>query len=227
MIRFMVVSVLIGLLVLVLALPATRPPAHFLAVMRAEHGALETVWGADTADTILQRALAWQGYAAEVAPVPRAADAPGASGQPGSAASTSAATSATNSATNQAAARELAAVSRRLFDNTYFRSVEALMLLAAFRLAALLQWLPWLAALGIAVLVDGLTVRRIRATQLRSHDPERFAVFAGSGVLGVCLLLLAAVAPVQLPPLAAAWALAGITMLVGLAVGEFHRRATA
>ncbi len=120
----------------------------------------------------------------------------------------------------------MAAVSRRLFDTAYFRSVEALMLLAAFRLAALLHWLPWLAALGVAVLVDGLTVRWIRATQLRSHDPERFAVYAGSGVLGMCLVLLAAVAPVQLPPLAA-WALVGITALVGLAVEEFHRRAAA
>jgi len=45
--------------------------------------------------------------------------------------------------------------------------------------------------------------------------------------LGACLSLLAAVAPVQLPLLAAAWALVGITVLVGLAVGEFHRRAAA
>jgi len=223
MIRFMVVSVLVGLLVLVLALPATRPPAQFLAVMRAEHEAMAGFWGADAADAILQQALVWQGDAAAVAPVPRAADAPGRAGQPGSGASTGGATSAAN----QAAAREMAAVSRRLFDNAYFRSVQAVLLLAAFRLAALLQWLPWLAALGIAVLVDGVTVRRIRATQLRPHDPERFAVFAGSGVLGVCLLLLSAVAPMQLPPLAAAWTLVGITALVGLALGEFHRRATA
>jgi hypothetical protein len=223
MIRFMVVSALVGMLVLVLALPATRPPGHFLALMRAEHAATVDLWGTDAADAILQRVLAMHGDAAAIAPVPSAEDRPVAAAQPSNAASTS----ATSSAAQQAAAREMAVVSRRLFDNAYFRSVEALMLLATFRLAALLQWLPWLAALGVAVLVDGLTVRRIRALALRSHDPERFAVFAGSAVFGVCLLLLAAAAPMRLPPLASVWMLAGIAALVGLAVGEFHRQSAA
>lgn len=223
MIRFMVVSALVGLLLLVLALPATRPPGHFLEVVRAEHAATADLWGQDVADAILRQALALHGHAAGAAPVPRAGDAPAAASPPGSAAGTSAA----SSAAHRAAAREMAAVSRRLFDNAYFRSVEALLLLATFRLAALLQCLPWLAALGIAVLVDGLTVRRIRALALRTHDPERFALFAGTAVLGVCLLLLAAVAPVRVPPLAAVWVVVGVAVLVGLAVGEFHRRSAA
>ncbi len=223
MIRFMVVSALIGLLVLMLALPATRPPGHFLDVVRAEHAATADLWGQDVADAVLQQALALHGDAAAAAPVPRAGDAPAAAWPPGSGAGTSAA----SSAAHRAAAREMAAVSRRLFDNAYFRSVEALLLLATFRLAALLQCLPWLAALGIAVLVDGLTVRRIRALALRSHDPERFAVFAGSAVFGMCLLLLAAVAPMRLSPLAPVWMLVGIAVLLGLAVGEFHRRSAA
>lgn len=223
MIRFMVVSALVGLLMLVLALPATRPPEHFLALMRAERAATVDLWGTDTADAILQQALAMHGDVAAVAPLPSADDGPAAAAPPGSATRTSAA----SAAAHRAAAREMAAVSRRLFDNAYFRSVEALMLLATFRLAALLQWLPWLAALGIAVLVDGLTVRRIRGLAFRSHDPERFAVFAGSAVFGVCLLMLAAVAPVQMHPLAAAWVVVGVAVMVGLAVGEFHRRGQA
>lgn len=220
MIRFMIVSALVGLLMLVLALPATRPPGHFLDVVRAEHAAAADLWGPDVADAILQQALALHGEAAAAAPVPRADDAPSAASPLGSGAGTSA-------AAHRAAAREMAAVSRRLFDNAYFRSVEALLLLATVRLAALLQCLPWLAALAIAVLVDGLTVRRIRALALRSHDPERFAVFAGLAVFGVCLLLLAAAAPMRLPPLASVWVLVGIAALMGLAAGEFHRRGEA
>lgn len=223
MIRFMIVSALVGLLMLVLALPATRPPGHFLDVVRAEHAAAADIWGPDVADAILQQALALHGEAAAAAPVPRADDAPSAASPLGRGAGTSAA----SSAAHRAAAREMAAVSRRLFDNAYFRSVEALLLLATVRLAALLQCLPWLAALAIAVLVDGLTVRRIRALALRSHDPERFAVFAGLAVFGVCLLLLAAAAPMRLPPLASVWVLVGIAALMGLAAGEFHRRGEA
>lgn len=224
MIRFMVITTLVGLLVLVLALPATRTPQQFLGLLRAEHAAVAAVWGADAADTILQRALALEADSARVTPVPRADDAPVVidARRPGDAAS-----AARRAPADSPVAREMAAVNQRLFSNPYFRSVEALMLLAAFRLATVLHWLPWLAAFGVTALVDGLTVRRIRAAELRPHDPERFAVFGGLAVLGGCIALTALVAPIAMPPLVAAWGAIGIDVLVAMAVAEFHRRMTA
>ncbi len=216
MIRFIVVATLAAVLMLVLALPATRPPKHFLDVLKAEHAATGQVWGQDTADRILQRALALQAGAGSVAPVPSAADAPAA--QPIGAGATR------RNAADTAAAREMAAVSDRLFNNPYFRSVEALMLLAAFRLCTLLQWLPWLAFFGAAALVDGLTVRRIRAVELRPHDPERFAVFGGTAIVVICLSVMTAALPMVLPPLAAPWVPVAVFVLVSLAAGDFHRR---
>jgi len=52
-----------------------------------------------------------------------------------------------------AVARDLATVNQCLFNNAYFRSIDAL-LLTSFRFATLIKWLSWLLAIAIAVLVE-------------------------------------------------------------------------
>jgi len=77
-----------------------------------------------------------------------------------------------------AVARDLATVNQCLFNNAYFRSIDAL-LLTSFRFATLIKWLSWLLTIAIAVLVDGC--RRASSAHLerkRSHL-ARASVFCG------------------------------------------------
>ena len=76
-----------------------------------------------------------------------------------------------------AVAHEMASVNKRLFNNAYFRSIDALLLLASFRLATLLEWLPWLLAFAAAVMIDGYFVRLIKSKEFLQHDPEIFALW--------------------------------------------------
>jgi hypothetical protein len=112
---------------------------------------------------MLDRAVRMQEATANVTPIPAAKDAPLTTG------------------VNGAVSQEMSAVNQRLFDNTYFRSVDALLLLASYRLATLLEWLPWLTAFVLAALVDGGLTRLVKAKEFLQHDPEMFALYASLG----------------------------------------------
>ena len=154
MIRVVTIAALLCLLVLVLYLPSAHPPERFLAQIRSEHQAMEALWGEAPALRILDRALCLQGAAREATPVPPTAGASAASGVDG------------------AVAREMASVNQRLFGNTYFRAIDALMLLAAFRLSAMLEWLPR----------HGGTVQRIRSRPADQPADCTFELRARAGI---------------------------------------------
>ena len=67
----------------------------------------------EAATRILARAVRMQDAIADVTPIPKASDAPSANG------------------VNSAVAQEMGSVNQRLFNNLYFRSVDALLLLGA------------------------------------------------------------------------------------------------
>lgn len=207
MIRAVALVSLLCLLVLVLYLPSAHPPERFLSQLRAEHQATITFWGEAPALRILSRALGMQDTARLATPVPSSAEAP-----------------PTNAA-GSTVAQEMASVSQRLFNNAYFRSIDALVLLAAFRLSTLLEWLPWLAAFAAAVLVDGLIVRLIKSKEFRQHDPELFALYACLAIVASCATVVGFVCPVTLHPLVMPGVPLVIALLVSRAVGSFHRRA--
>ena len=71
----------------------------------------------------------------------------------------------------------MTAINQRLFNTPYLRSIDAL-LLASYRAAALLQWLPWLSLLIGVMAVDTHLQRLIRAKEFRLHNPELFALYA-------------------------------------------------
>lgn len=206
MIRAVAVISLVSLLVLVLYLPSAHPPERFLTQLRTEHQATSEFWGAAPALRILSRALSVQDSARQATPVPSAGDAPQAN------------------AVNGAVAHEMASVNQRLFNNAYFRSIDALVLLAAFRLATLLEWLPWLLAFAAAVLVDGYVVRMIKAKEFRQHDPEMFALYACTAIVTVCATAVGFVVPVTLHPLVMPCVPLVVSLLLSRAVGSFHRR---
>ena len=207
MIRVVTIAALLCLLVLVLYLPSAHPPERFLAQIRIEHHAMEEIWGETPALRILDRALGLQGAAREATPIPPTAGASAASGVDG------------------AVAREMASVNQRLFGNSYFRAIDALVLLAAFRLSAMLEWLPWLVAGALAALVDGGIVRLIKAKEFRHHDPELFALFAGLAITAACAAVVALVLPVTMPPLLIPVVPVGVAAFAALALANFHRRA--
>ena len=207
MIRVVAVVSLLCLLVLVLYLPSAYPPERFLAQLRIEHQATAAFWGEAPALRILSRALGLQDSARQATPVP------------------SVATALPSSALGGAVAHEMASVNQRLFDNAYFRSIDALVLLAAFRLSTLLEWLPWLTAFALAVLVDGGIVRLIKSREFQQHDPELFALHACLAIVVACATVVGFVVPVTLHPLVMPGIPIAISVLLSRAVASFHRRA--
>ena len=205
MIRIVSIAALLCLLVLVLYLPSAHPPERFLAQIRSEHQAMEALWGEAPALRILDRALGLQGAAREATPIPPTAGASAASGADGT------------------VAREMASVNQRLFGNSYFRAIDALVLLAAFRLSAMLERLPWIGVFVSAALADGAIERVLKGREFRQHDPERFALFATLAILAACATVIGVVLPVALAPWIMPAVPAGIALLLARSLAHFHR----
>jgi hypothetical protein len=206
MIRAVAVLSLLVLLVLVLYVPSAHPPERFLSQLRAEHEAASAYWGAEPATRMLDRAMSMQDSTAQVTPIPAAKDAPSPAG------------------VNAAVSREMSSVNQRLFNNAYFRAVDALLLLASYRLSTLLEWLPWLAVFVLAAVVDGGLARLIKAKEFLQHDPEMFAFYASLGIVILCATVIGFVLPVTLHPLLLPCVPLVVGVLAGRALGCFHRR---
>jgi hypothetical protein len=206
MIRGVAVISLLSLLILVLYLPAAHPPEWFLQQLRLEMGRCAEFWGEAVATDMLDRAMGMQTSARGVTPTPSSHDAPSTKNLEG------------------AVATEMGAVNQRFFNNAYFRSVEALFMLASFRLAMMLQWLPWLALLALPLVLDGHWHRVIKAKEFRQHDPEMFAIWACLGISGSCAAVLGLVFPITLHPMVLPGAPLLILMLAGMAWRSYHRR---
>jgi len=206
MIRAVAVLSLLVLLVLVLYVPSAHPPERFLTQLRAEHEAAAAYWGAEPSTRMLDRAMRMQDSTAQVTPIPAAKDAPSPGG------------------VNGAVSREMSSVNQRLFNNPYFRAVDALLLLASYRFATLLEWLPELTVFVLAALVDGGFARLIKAKEFLQHDPEMFALYASLCIISLCATVIGFVLPVTLHPLLLPCIPLVVGVLAGRAVGCFHRR---
>jgi len=207
MIRAVAVLSLVALLVLVLYVPSAHPPERFLDQLRSEHEAAMGFWGTEPAFAMLDRAMRMQSGAAEASPIPALRDMPRTPG------------------VNGAVASEMASVNQRLFNNAYFRSVDALLMLASYRLSGLLEWLPWLIPLVLAASTDGSLLRVVRSKEFLLHDPEMFAVWCSLLIITGCATVVAFVLPVQMHPAMLAASPIAMTVLLGRAITHFHRRA--
>ena len=206
MIRIISIAALTLLLIFVLYLPAANPPERFTAQIRNEHELNATLWGEARADRILDRTLAMNKALSGASPVPNATHAP------------------QTDRMAQAVAQEMERVNQRFFGNAYFRSIDALLLLATFRLAALYEWLPVQAFVILALVVDGLIVRVLRSKEFKPHDPEWFALHASAFVLLVCGSVVAFVVPLTIaPPLLALVPVTG-SLFLSRVIANFHRQ---
>jgi len=206
MIRVMAVASLLALLVLVLYVPSAHPPERFVEQLRTEYTNAGVFWGKGAGIRMLSRAMSMQESARQASPVPSSKDA------------------APAGAVNAAVGREMASVNQRLFNNPYFRSIDALLLLASFRLAMLLEWLPWLLAFPFASMVDGYLVRLVKAKEFLHHNPEVFALYTCLAILTSCATVLAFVLPITLHPLVVPCVPVVIGTLMGTAIRDFHLR---
>lgn len=207
MIRAIAVVSLVGLLILVLYVPSSHPPEMFIKQLRAEYKTAADFWGEDAAMRMLSRAMRAQDSARQITPVPSSQYAVPAN------------------AVNNAVSREMASVNERLFNNAYFRSIDALLLLASFRFALMCEWLPWLVVFMAAAVMDGSFVRLVKSKELLHHDPEMFALYVCTTMLLGCGTILAFVWPISLHPFLVPCVPLAIGALLGLAVQHFHRRA--
>lgn len=206
MIRLVATGALCTLLLLVLYLPSAIPPMRFIEQLRLEHHQAANVWGLAAAGRILDRTMALNAHAAGASPIPTLEAAPAVR----SGAST--------------AREEMDRVNRRLFDNPYFRSIDALLILATYRVSALLEWLPKGVFLVLGLIADAVMERLVKAKEFRQHDPEMFALYLSAAIIAGCGLVLSLVLPWTVHPFA--WALAplGIAVLLARAIADFHRR---
>lgn len=206
MIRIVAIFSLMALLILVLYLPSAHPPERFVAQLRVEHEQTAQFWTAQHAENILTRTLDAQDSAGQFSPITTLRQAPD------------------PSRVDSAVANEMSAVNGRLFNSPYFRSIDALLLLATYRCFTLVEWLPWLVVFCAAALFDGAVWRAVKAKQFAHHDPEMFALYVCAAIVVACATVIALVLPVTLPALLLPGVPAGVAVLAAGALGNFHRR---
>lgn len=203
MIRGVWIVSLVVLLVLGLYVPASSGPERFLDLIRTEHRLNEQWWGQDTSMRIMDRMLDYQGSAAKLSEA-------------------GASTGSTD--VTGAIAGSLGNATQSLFKNAYFRSLDTLLALAAFRLSSLLEALPLGLVFMLVVLVDGFVCRAVKAKEFRHHSPEMYMVMICSAIVLASTMAMSLIVPVAVHPLL----FAALPLLIGLcasrAVANFHKR---
>jgi len=208
MIRVTAIVCLAALLAIALYLPSAYPPERFLDQLRREHASIAELWGATVAARILDTALGLQDSARRAAPSPHA-EPPAASA----------------AAVDTAVAHEMSSVSQRLLGNAYFRSIEALFLLAMLRLGTMAHALPWLLPFIVAVIANGQVSRLLKAREFGQHDPEVFALAIAGAIALTCVTFVALLVPAEIPVIVWPAAPLVVALLVGRAWACFHLRA--
>lgn len=204
MIRAVAIGALLGMLCLVLYVPAAVTPEQLAHALRAEHEINARLWGPDAAERILAHMLDLQ------------AGAPAASAPP------AATVSVRGPGVDAAMADHVAQMSVRLFGSPYFRSVDALFALAAYRAVTLAHVLPLLLAFPLACAVDGFAARRVRARQLVAHSAELYTVSATLGIALLAIVAVAAFLPFALGPIYAIGALLLAFFAFSRAIANYH-----
>jgi len=204
-IRAVAITSLVSLLMLVLYLPSARPAHAFLAQIRSEHEELAEFWGRAHAFGILQTMLDLQPDSPHAPPL------------------MSTATVRPTSETK--VQREVSAVGERLLKNEYFLSLNALVLLAKYRIAVILHLLSGIVPFLLASVADGLVRRAVKGTDFSGHNPEVFSVCVCGAILSACLGVIACVIPAPLPSPLMPALLGGLGVFANLGLANYHKRA--
>ena len=197
---------LCAVLIYALYLPSANPPERFLQQIRVEHELNAAFWGEDDALRIMERSLSLYARQGELAPAAFAST-----------------PSVPVTDVNAAVANQMSEVVQRLFHNSYAQGFDAVVLLATYRFAGLMHWLPWVAGFIAIVCFDGYLVRIIRSKEFLEHSPMHFALCAIGATLALALTLLLLVIPASIHPLALACVPLVLGTFVARAISHFHR----
>lgn len=202
MIRYLLIGMTSALLGLTLWLPGGYPAASFYHAAQQDHAANEQMWSSRFTITALRSALAAAETQATPSPANIGTDPAGVAGE--------------------VLGIRVRDFVDRLRHTSYLRALDAMMLLARYRLATLAYLAPAVVILLLPALVDAAIRRIIRTHEFRRHDPERFA-FAIAGVLLQSGALVAHCAlPVHVPPMAPVGLMLGIIYCLHVALSNYH-----
>ena len=114
-------------------------------------------------------------------------------------------------------------VSQRLFNNAYFRSIDALFALIGFRLAGLMEASPLIAAFASVAILDGAMTRVVRGKEFIQHSPEMFALHICAALVMLGSIALVMMAPCPIHPLWFVAAALTSSFTLSRAMANFHR----
>ncbi|HRO57556.1 MAG TPA: DUF4400 domain-containing protein [Burkholderiaceae bacterium] len=166
-------------------------------MLRAEHAVNTEAWGPEAADRTLERMLDLSQLSQPLAQAPPPA-----------------VQVHQQSSANREMAASFDAMSERFFSNSYFRSIDALLLLVTYRLSALVELLPLLGCLAVLGIVDALAVRQIRIRKLGTANAEVFSVQAVGAIVLLAITFVGLFVPVQLTP----WMVSAFPIFAVLAI---------
>lgn len=197
MIRTVLIGVVLIATCIMLYIPAKVPAERFTDLIRQEHTRNTEAWGPEAAERTLARMLELaEAVGPLAAPPPPTVQ------------------MHLQSGVSQQMATSIAAMSERFFNNSYFRSIDALLLLVAYRASAMVEMLPLLGCLAVLGFIDAMAVRQVRIRRLRTANAEVFALqFVGAIVL-LAGMVVAIFLPVQLAP----WMLSALPVVAVLAL---------
>jgi Domain of unknown function (DUF4400) len=209
MLRVLTGIALLSVAVIALYLPSQYPARAFYDQLRAEHATNERFWGEAHADAILERALAIDARVVTapdtVAPavaVPRPTIDP---------------LSRTN--------LRLAEMRDRFINSSYVQGLRATLLLAEYRVSALLQWGPAMFVFLALAVLDGLVVRLVSSYEFGDHSPVKFGAFGFTLIALLWLVVVSFMLPTAVHPIFYGVAPVVLAVLMATVVANFHRNA--
>jgi|GEM_PF-441935 len=191
--------------IFILYLPSTNPPERFLDQLRVEHDLNITFWGEGHAVRVLDRMLNMQ------SDLQKSGLAPPSSATPPSA-----------NPMDAALAMQVSQMTERMFKNQYFESIKTLLVLASYRFAEFIEWLPVMSIFILAAWFDGSIRRIVKGKEFLQHNPEIFGLCTCLVILILCSTVVAFVVPLTLHPLVLASIPATVGILGNVAIANFH-----
>ncbi len=206
-VRGVVIISLLSVLGCIIYFPSAVEPQAFYSSIYTEMSRGAQYWGEAHVTTTVKRMLEWDRSAKKAVSAPQRPK------------------RTVESAVSRQMHRTTDGIRQRLSNIQYLRSLEALWLLASFRLSALVSWLPAFGISLLAFISDGLVRRGIKSKEFIQHSPELFAVSACVVIVLLCVVSVALVVPFPLHPVVIPVLLTMITLLVGTAVANYHKNA--
>ena len=204
MFRAIWIAALSVILCVVLYVPSVVPPERFVDTLRIEHEANLALWGHERALRLMNRLFEWQQWATPLSTVPPPTQIEGQQG------------------VNAAMAQEVSRMHQRLFGNAYFRSVDALVALASYRLLSVLELLPPLGLFVLVLGIDGFAMRAVRRKELVAHSAERFSAAVIAAILIGSAVVVSAFLPVSFSPVVVMAALLVMLFVLSRALVNYH-----